>query len=349
MKKKKTLKKSEQTKRKKFIALIVALVIIMAGAALPISLLTASAERDGMLYVRPEMTKEQLTDTIAARFGKSIADKVELLTAVRDIDPSTRIGAYKVEKGMSALSLWKALSSGAQTPIKFTFNNVRTVDEFAENASKQLALKKDDLLKLMTDSTYCQSLGFNQQTIPAMCIPDTYEVYWSITADNLLNKLNSAYKAFWTTDREKKAQKLGLTKVEVSTLASIVDSETAYKPEKATIARLYLNRLEKGMKLQSDPTAKFAVGDPTLRRITLEHIKTQSPYNTYFVEGLPPGPIRMPEKSTLDAVLNAPQNDYIYMCAKEDFSGSHNFSASYAEHQQNAARYRRALDRNGIK
>lgn len=103
------------------------------------------------------------------------------------------------------------------------------------------------------------------------------------------------------------------------------------------------------MKLQSDPTAKFAVGDPTLRRITLEHIKTQSPYNTYFVEGLPPGPIRMPEKSTLDAVLNAPQNDYIYMCAKEDFSGSHNFSASYAEHQQNAARYRRALDRNGIK
>ena len=142
MKKKKTLKKSEQTKRKKFIALIVALVIIMAGAALLISLLTASAERDGMLYVRPEMTKEQLTDTIAARFGKSIADKVELLTAVRDIDPSTRIGAYKVEKGMSALSLWKALSSGAQTPIKFTFNNVRTVDEFAENASKHWLSKK---------------------------------------------------------------------------------------------------------------------------------------------------------------------------------------------------------------
>lgn len=346
-KKKKT--KTKKQKKKSTIILIVALAIIVAGAALLLPLLTSRADNEGMLYVRPGMTKDQLTDTIAARFGDNIARKVALLTIVRDIDPASRVGAYKVDKDMSAISLWRKLSSGAQTPVKFTFNNVRTIDEFADNASHQLAMSKSDLLKLMTDSATCQQLGFNTTTVAAMCIPDTYEVYWSIEPRHLLNKLNKAYNDFWTDERVKKAQKLGLTKVEVSTLASIVDSETSYKPEKGTIARLYLNRLNSGMKLQSDPTAKFAVGDFNLKRITLEHIKTPSPYNTYYVNGLPPGPIRMPEKATLDAVLNAPANDYIYMCAKEDFSGSHNFSASYAEHQQNARRYQQELNRRGIK
>lgn len=327
----------------------VALAIVVACAALAISLLTSRAENEGMLYVRPGMTSQQLQDTIAARFGQSFANKVEMLTMVRSIDPEKRVGAYRVEKGMNAVTLWRRLSSGAQTPIEFTFNNVRTIDEFTENASRQLSLSKQDLDTLLRSEDYCKKMGFTTQTIPAMCIPDTYEVYWSISAEKLLEKIHNAYKQFWTAERKQKAEKLGLSEIEVSTLASIVDSETAYKPEKSTIARLYLNRLEQGMKLQSDPTAKFAVGDLNLRRITLEHIKTASPYNTYYVYGLPPGPIRMPEKSTIDAVLNAPANDYIYMCAKEDFSGSHNFSASYAEHQQNAKRYQQALDRLGIK
>ncbi len=342
-----TSKKSWSKKTK--ISISVVLAIVVVGAALVVALFSAKADKAGMLYVRPGMTRQQLTDTIAAHFGQSVASRVSLLSSVRDIDPAKRIGAYRVDEGMSAVSLWRKLSSGAQTPIEFTFNNVRTVDEFAENASRQLALNKQDVEKLMTDSAYCSKLGFTPQTIPAMCIPDTYEVYWSVSAEKLLSKLLDAYKQFWTTERKHKAEQLGLSEVEVSTLASIVDSETAYKPEKPTIARLYLNRLAQGMKLQSDPTAKFAVGDVNLRRITLEHIKTPSPYNTYYVNGLPPGPIRMAEKSTLDAVLNAPENNYIYMCAKEDFSGTHNFSASYAEHQQNANRYRQELDRRGIK
>lgn len=346
--KSKTKRQTTKQKKKSTIILIAALAIILAGVALLLPLLTARANSDGMLYVRSDMTKEQLTDTIASHFGKDIASKVELLTAVRDIKPKYRAGAYTVDKGMNAISLWRKLSSKAQTPVKFTFNNTRTVEEFAEKASHQLEMKKEDLLKLLTDSTTCQQLGFNTTTIAAMCIPDTYEVYWAIEPLDLLQKLSRDYNRFWNDARVSKAQKLGLTKVEVSTLASIVDSETAYKPEKGTIARLYLNRLNAGMKLQSDPTAKFAVGDFSIKRITLEHIKTQSPYNTYYVNGLPPGPICMPEKATIDAVLNAPDNDYIYMCAKEDLSGSHNFTASYAEHQQNARRYQLELNRRGI-
>ncbi len=342
-----TSKKSLSKKSKILISVVLAIVVV--GTSLVVALFSAKADKGGMLYVRPGMTRQQLTDTIAAHFGSGVASRISLLSSVRDIDPAKRIGAYRVDDGMSAVALWRKLSSGAQTPVEFTFNNVRTVEEFAENASRQLALDKKSVAALMTDSAYCSKLGFTPQTIPAMCIPDTYEVYWSISAEKLLGKLRDAYNQFWTAERKQKAKQLGLSEIEVSTLASIVDSETAYKPEKPTIARLYLNRLDQGMKLQSDPTAKFAVGDVNLRRITLEHIKTPSPYNTYYVFGLPPGPIRMAEKSTLDAVLNAPKNDYIYMCAKEDFSGTHNFSASYAEHQQNANRYRQELDRRGIK
>lgn len=341
--------KKKKMRRWGLIVAAVALSAAVLGAALLLPFFTAHPEREGMLYVRPGMSRAALADTLSERFGQRLADRVAWLMKVRDIDPEKKVGAYKITKDMSAVDVWRAVSSGAQTPVRFTFNNLRTVEEFAEAAGRDLAMSKEELLPLLTDSTLCAAHGFTPQTIPAMLLPDTYEVYWSVSPKKLLDKLFVSYNRFWTAERKAKAAKLGLTPTEVATLASIVDAETAYKPEKATIARLYLNRMAAGMKLQSDPTAKFAAGDASIRRVTLAHTGIDSPYNTYQIYGLPPGPIRLPEKFTLDAVLDAPANDYLYMCAKEDFSGSHNFTHSYAEHVRNARRYQQELNRRGIR
>lgn len=325
-----------------------AVLLAVAGGTSLFLLLDAKSDKDGMLYVRPGMTEDAFSDTLASRFGERLADKVMLLMKIRGVDLGKRVGAYKVGKGANAFDVWRMVSAGAQTPVRFTFNNLRTVEEFAEEASRQLAMERDALLPLLTDSAACGARGFSSAAMPAMLIPDTYEVYWSVSPEALLDKLGKAYGQFWNDARRKKAAELGLSPEEVATLASIVDSETAYKPEKGAIARLYLNRLKKGMLLQSDPTVKFAVGDAGLKRILGRHLAVESPYNTYRVAGLPPGPIRLPEKYTLDAVLDAPENDYLYMCAKEDFSGSHRFTGSYDVHLQNARKYQRELNGRGI-
>ena len=346
-----TQKKNKKKGNKKLrtILTMAALAIVIAGAAVAYSVLSARSTADGMLYVRAEMTKQDVADSLNVHFGKKFADKVMLLTTYRDFEPARRSGAYRITKGMTAVEAWRMLVSGRQTPVKFTFNNLRTLDDFAQTADRQLAMSKEDILKFLTDSTHCANLGFNPQTIPAMLIPDTYEVYWAIKPEDLLKKMKGNFDNYWTETRVNQAEKLGLSPVDVATLASIVEEETAAKDERGTVARLYLNRLHKGMPLQSDPTVKFAIGDETLRRITLEHLKTESPYNTYIHQGLPPGPIRLPEKSTLTAILNAPEHDYIYMCAKEDFSGRHNFTNNYATHINNAHRYQAELNRRGIK
>lgn len=345
-------RKSRKRNRQKMLLIVSAVVvcvILAATAGVFYSFRTAVAEKGGMLYVRPGMTADAFADTLAVRFGEKLSDHVMLLSKIKNLDLSHRVGAYQIEKGATSIEVWRKVSMGAQTPVKFTFNNMRTVEEFAEAASQELAMTKEGLLPLLCDSAKCAERGFTPQTIPAMLIPDTYEVYWSVSPSGLLDKLQQSYEQFWNAARLEKARKIGLSPVEVATLASIVDSETANNAEKGTIARLYLNRIERGIKLQSDPTVKFAVGDNGLRRILNKHLAVDSPYNTYMYEGLPPGPIRFPEKRTLEAVLDAPENNYLYMCAKEDFSGSHRFTASYSEHLANARRYQQELNKRGIR
>ncbi len=321
-----------------------AIVVIAAVAVLPFFL--SGADNDEWIYIRPDMTEEALADSLKTKLGDSYATKILALSSYRPV--VHRIGAYRIAKGMSPFRAWRNMSSRAQTPVKFSFNNLRTVDDFSEYCSKKLCMKKEDMLSLLTDSAECASLGFNRQTIPAMLLSDTYEVYWTVEPKALLNKINDNYKSFWTDARRSKAEKEGLTPVDVATLASIVDGETANSGEKGMVARLYINRLHKGMKLQSDPTVKFALNDPSIKRILHKHLFVKSPYNTYMLPGLPPGPIRLPEKKTIDAVLNAPQHDYIYMCANADFSGTHVFTSSYEEHTANARRYQAELNRRGI-
>lgn len=339
----------KKNKTKLFVIITVLAIIVVASAVFTVPFFSSGASKAKTIYIYPDMTESAFSDSLEADFGQAYARRVMILSNYRQIITPRHIGAYRVEKGMSPFELWRQLSSGTQSPVKFTFNNLRTVADFAESASRQLCMDKNDMLRLLTDSASCASFGFTPQTVPAMLIPDTYEVYWSVKPEKLLEKMHDNYIRFWNYERKTKAKKLGLTPEEVVTLASIVEEETAYSPEKGKVARLYLNRLSKGMKLQSDPTVKFAIGDFSLKRILHKHLSANSPYNTYAVQGLPPGPIRMPEKSTVNAVLNAPPNDYIYMCAKADFSGSHEFTASYAEHLRYARLYQAALNRRGIK
>jgi UPF0755 protein len=252
-------------------------------------------------------------------------------------------GRYALRAGMSNLEAIRLLRSGTQDPVKITFNNVRLIPDLSEKITRNLGISPDEfeagLIKFAMNNKY----GFNKDNILTMFIPNTYEVYSNVSVDALLEKMHHQYDIFWNDERKEKAKQLGLTPIEVSILASIVQAETVKRDEAPIIASLYLNRLSKGIALQADPTLVFAVGDFTLKRVLNEHKQIDSPYNTYLYPGLPPGPVNMPEISSIDAVLNYTPTNYYYMCAKEDFSGRHNFTNSYKEHIENAAKYQRAL------
>jgi UPF0755 protein len=179
-------------------------------------------------------------------------------------------------------------------------------------------------------------------------IPNTYEIYWDTSIDNFLKRMRKEYDRFWNDERRSKAEKIGLSPIQVATLASIVEEEATYIDEYPIVAGLYLNRLKRGMRLEADPTVKFAVGDFTLRRILFRHLEVESPYNTYKNGGLPPGPIRIPSIQAIEGTLSPQQHNYLFMCAKDDLSGRHNFATTHAEHARNAARYQRALNERGI-
>ena len=260
-----------------------------------------------------------------------------------------RPGCYIAGGGISTLALFRNIRGGRQTPVKLTIPNVRTLGDLAARLSLQLELDSAQLASAFSDEALCQELGYDTTTIGCMFIPNTYEVFWNISAKDLMARLHKESNAFWTSKRKAEAKAAGLTPNEVIIMASIVDQETANLEEKPMVAGMYLNRLHQGMKLQADPTVKFALKQFALKRILHEHLSVDSPYNTYRHEGLPPGPIAIPALSSIEAVLHFAHHDYIYMCAKEDFSGTHNFAKTYEEHLANARKYAEALNERGIK
>ncbi len=253
-------------------------------------------------------------------------------------------GRYRIYNKMSNNSLVNKLRSGNQEPVQLVINNVRTMEDLAAKVSSQLEFAADSLLALLKNDSISKHYGFTLNEFPAMFIPNTYEVFWNISPEQFIERMNKEYNKFWTEERKNKAAAANLTPIEVSILASIVISETVKKDEMPRIAGLYINRLNRGMYLEADPTVKFALGDFELKRILFRHLEYDSPYNTYKNPGLPPGPIYFADASVLDAVLNYEKHDYIFMCAKEDFSGYHNFARTNAEHERNAARYHNALN-----
>ena len=269
------------------------------------------------------------------------------LSKLMEYQENIKIGAYKVKMNMSNYEMITMLRSGNQTPIKLTFTYARKIEDLAEKITTKLKMSKDDLLNYLNENINNYS-GFKKTDIISIFLPDTYEVYWNISPEKLTNKMYSEYKKFWNEERLSKLDKINLNQKEAIVLASIVASESRMLDEADRIAGLYINRLNRNMRLQADPTLFFAANDCTLRRVLNKHNKIKSPYNTYIHRGLPPGPIRLASKKYIDAVLNYEKHNYIYMCAKEDFSGYHAFATNLSDHNRNAKKFQIALNRRKI-
>ena len=300
------------------------------------------------IYIEPNASYEEVMNQIKEKVNMPSNKIFEMISDKMNYAENIKAGRYANKDGMTVAEMIRILRSGNQSPVKLTFNNMRTVQDLAGRISQQLMLDSVTLLSALKDEKKVESLGFDTNTVVAMFIPNTYEVYWNTSLDNLLTRMKKEYNTFWNESRKAKAKNIGLSPVEVSTLASIVEEEATYSDEYPIVAGLYLNRLKRGQRLQADPTVKFAVGDFSLRRILFVHLDVESPYNTYRNDGLPPGPIRIPSIKGIDATLSPADHKYLFMCAKDDLSGRHNFATTHAEHMRNAARYQRALNEKKI-
>jgi UPF0755 protein len=343
---------SKQKNWKKYLisAFVVVLVGIIALFVIWSEVFAAKLTTKEGEEMRVYVDKDQnLADFISNLEADSIICKPKtFIFACRalGLKPTTILppGCYPVFPEMTHLQLIQRVQRGEQVPVKLTINYMRLPEQFASKVSHQLMLDSAEIMNYITDKERMAELGYAPEHLFALVIRNTYEVWWTVSVEKLMQRLKKENDAFWNAnDRRAKAQKLGLTIPEVITLASIVEEETNHQPEKSRVAGLYLNRLRKGIRLQSDPTVKYALKDFKLNRILFEHLKVDDPYNTYVYAGLPPGPIRLPSIATIDAVLNAEKHNYIYMCAHPDFNGTHNFAVTLAEHNRNAAKYHVAL------
>lgn len=300
------------------------------------------------VYIRPSTTEaDLLTQFRQTAHARSLAGWKLLRTF---LGFELRTGRYAIGPDDNMLMVLRRLRNGQQAPVRLTLPSVRRLSRLAGVLSERLMLDSAEVAEAFADEQFAERYGYNTATLPALFIPNTYEVFWNTSLDAFMQRMQRENAAFWRVKgREEAAKERGMSHEEVATLASIVDEETANDAEKPRVAGVYLNRLRMNIPLQADPTVKFATGDDSLRRILGQHLRTQSPYNTYLNLGLPPGPIRIPSIAGIDAVLKAEQHQYLYFCAKEDFSGTHNFARSYPEHLANARRYQRALNARGIR
>lgn len=338
-------------KRNSIIGAIVTIVIISIAAYIYIhDLLSTSFNIDKPVYIYIDKNTDYnsiLTQLDTTAHIENIS-KFKQLAQFKKYPDNIKTGRYEIRPNMNINSVIENLKMGKQKAVKLTFNNIRLKEDLAKRISQQLNLSEKEILNTLNDSIVCNKLGFKPETVIAMFIPNTYEVYWDTSIEAFLTKMDSEYNKFWNNNRKQKAEQLGLNPIEVATLASIVEEECFYQDEYPIVAGLYLNRLNRGQLLQADPTVKFAVGDFSLRRILFKHLEINSPYNTYQNLGLPPGPIRMPSIKAIDSVLSPAQHEYYYMCAKEDLSRRHNFAKTHIEHERNAAKYRNALNKSKI-
>jgi UPF0755 protein len=335
------------------LAILVAILLVIAVFVVYKIFFSANIEVTGKsayLYIPTGASIQNVVDSLQKnKYLKS--RKTFLLAAkIKHYDKTVKAGRYKIDSAETNWHLINKLRSGKQVPVKVYVPSVRTVDKMSIIVAKKLEFSSGQLSNLLHNADFIRKYNFNTQTVPAMFIPNTYEFYWNTSAKEFVDRMKREYNKFWTENRRQKAKKIGLTLTQVSILASIVQAEQLQHPdERPRIAGLYLNRLKKGIPLQSDPTIIFAIGDFSIKRVYKDMLKTKSPYNTYLFPGLPPGPILIPDVSSIDAVLNAEKNNYLYMCAKEDLSGYHHFSTNLTQHNMYAKKYYNILNKLGIR
>lgn len=326
------------------IALSVIAVILLAGGGIAywmwhrLTKVQATEQTQWVYIVGSELqTPEVLSDS-------KIQQALQIYHFDEKLKTGSLEGAYRIDSGMTARAIAQKICFHQQTPIRITFHNIRLKEQWAGKVSEKLMCDSLSVLQAMLDPEFLREAETDEQNVIGILLPDTYEVYWNVKPKDLMQRMLKEYKKFWTEARVAKADGWGLTPQEVTILGSIAEEETQNRSERGVVAMLYWNRLQFDMPLQADPTVKYALQDFGLKRILNKHLEVESPYNTYRYGGLPPGPIRMVDKATLDTILNARIHTYLYMCAKPDFSGTHNFATTYSEHLRNAAAYHAALN-----
>ena len=338
-------------KKRLLISFIILLIGFVTAAALFSNIFlrpNAGSEAPYRIFVPAGSTADDLTDSLFT--GEILKNhKSFLLSArIKHFSGTVKPGFYRIEAGMSNNKIINMFRSGRQVPVNVTFNNIRTLNELAGRVGAQIEADSSSIMAFLSDPENYSDDGFTYQTVISVFIPDTYEFYWTTDAKGFYRRMLKEYKSFWNDERLAAADAEGLDPVEVSTLASIIDDEASKNDEKPRIAGVYLNRLRLGIPLQSDPTIKFALNDFTIRRVLKQHLTVNSPYNTYSNRGLPPGPVRCPTRTAIDAVLNAEKHDFIYFVARSDFSGYHHFSRTLAEHNRYASAYQHELNKRKI-
>ncbi|MBD5231235.1 MAG: endolytic transglycosylase MltG [Bacteroidales bacterium] len=325
------------------------LLLLIFAAIVIWPLISARAPHTALIRVPKNANDQMLQDTLTKYLGKDYALSVRKAIPIAGGGARLRHGAWKIEQGMTAVEAARRICKGAQAGIRISFVNERTLDQVATKIAAKYDIPVDSMMAAFNNDKLLAEVRTDREHVIGYFLADTYEFYWTATPEDIIKKMYEHYNRFWSPQRLDYAEQLHMLPREVVVLASIVDEETNQAGEKGTIGRLYINRIQKGMKLQADPTVKYAIGDFSIRRITGDMLNNPSPYNTYRHEGLPPGPIRITSGATIDAILTSRPHGYLYMCAAEDFSGSHNFAVDYESHMANAHRYQQALDQRGIK
>lgn len=361
MAKKKAVKSAKRSKssskfgfRKVLIALLIILGVSFIGSFIYLygkvfkPNLVLKSDQKEFVYIKSTDSFEDVVQQLVDRQMLTNKESFIWMAEFLDYDKKVRPGRYAVKNGMNNKDLVLLLRSGKQEPLRITFKSIRTKFELAGKVGQLLEADSSGLLDLMNSTAFKEKYGLDPENSMSLIIPDTYEFYWNTTNEAFIEKMGKFYLDFWTEERKSKAADIGLTPAMATVMASIVQQESARKEEWPIIAGVYMNRFNKGMKLQADPTVVYAVGDFSIRRVRSNHLAVNSPYNTYMYKGLPPGPIYLAGKQCIDAVLDYQRHNYIYFCARPDGSGMHDFANTYEEHLRNARNYQRRLNERGI-
>ena len=337
---------------KKRILYVAAAVIAIAAVVIAPSYLDrhkANVSADSVLYVKDSTST---LPEICSMFAGGLKNQNSFARVAKrnNLEGNIKTGRYLFGKGSSNIEIVRALKFGWETPFNLTLSgNIRGLEKLSSILGKKMLYDSAAFSRYFNSPSTWEKFGTDKANFISLFIPNTYQVYWSYTPEEFTERMKKEYDRFWSGERDAKAKTLGLTREEVSTLASIVCEESNHLPELPTIAGVYINRLRTGMKLDADPTVKFALGDPSLKRILYRHLTVDSPYNTYKYAGLPPGPITIPQISGIDAVLNYQKHNYYYFCASDKLDGTHKFAESSDRHNANARKYQNAISRLGIR
>ena len=305
---------------------------------------TISANKEGYLYIKTGTTYPALTTQLKEEGIIKNEFFFNKIAAQSDLDKNVKPGRYKIKNGSSLINFVKMLKRGTQDPVNLVITKLRTKENLARLLGNKFEADSAAVIKFLLSNDSLAQFKVDTNTVMTLVMPNTYQIYWTQTIPEILNRLENEADKFWTAERKTKAANLNLSKEQVYTMASIIEEETNKTSDKSLIASVYLNRMAKGMRLEADPTVKYAMRDFALTRILHGHLKYPSPYNTYQNTGLPPGPICTATAETIDAVLAAPKTNYIFFVAKPDFKGFSNFAATYPEHLKFAKAYQQALD-----